>query len=146
AEDLFVTSPRHVAGRTVERDHFGWDANGHGVIREVLGNHGVGTDGDVVTDVHFADDLDARAYVYVVAERRYALTRASVGESKRHALREVAVATDHAVGVDEHAREMTYVEPRADVYLYRDAYAQATTVAPQEQVRQRIDEVAKRAM
>lgn len=47
-------------------NYFGWDSYSHGEGRNILGNHGIGTDDTALTDAHATHDTHIITQPYVV--------------------------------------------------------------------------------
>jgi hypothetical protein len=84
------------------------------VIRDIVGDDGIGADVDVVPDPDSPVDLCSRRDIHIVPDVGGATAEAFSRDADGHVLREAAIFTDDGKVGDEYSAVVTDIKPRAD--------------------------------
>jgi hypothetical protein len=92
-------------------------ADHHSSSRNVLDDHGAGSDRGIVSHLDAADEYRIRADVDAIAEPRNPVTGASLSHPNGDTLGEIAVGAKHCSRVNDDWPEMANVQARSDLCL-----------------------------
>ena len=104
----------YIPQRAFKGDDPARDAHHHRIVRNIFGDHAVGTNGNAVPNLHRSNNFRSGTDVDIVADRWIARSGTAACHTQCHALRNVTIFSNLAAWVNNDSTKMPNIKTGAN--------------------------------